>query len=71
VSGERVAGAERVEIRRKAADEVDDHLPDPIGVLGEHLDDALGINRLGALVDPGVVVGDERDVDDRHAQLPT
>ena len=60
---------ERVEVGGEPADEVEDHLLDPFGVLGEHLQDAHRVDRLGALVDARVVVGDEGDVDDRHPEL--
>ena len=56
---ERGARPERVEVGREPPDEVEHDPLDPLGVLLEHLEHAHRIDRLGALVDAGVVVGDQ------------
>jgi hypothetical protein len=66
---ERSPRAERVEIRREPPDHLEDDLLDPLAFCCEDLEDRPRVDRLGALVDAGVVVGDERDVHDRHPEL--
>src|SRR3972149_1316332 len=43
---QRREGAQRVEVGREAPDEVEDDLLDPLRVLGEDLENALGVDRL-------------------------
>ena len=69
VNFEHVGRAEAVEVGREAPDHVQDHLLDARRVELEDLEHAHRVDRLGALVDAGVVVGDQADVDDGHAQL--
>ena len=52
------ASAQPVEVDRQAPDEIEHHPLDSLGVLGEHLEDGPGVDRLRAFVHPGVVVGD-------------
>ena len=63
--------AEGVEVGRESADHVQNDLLDPLRVLGEDLEDRPRVDGLGALEHAGVVVGDQRDVDDGHAELAT
>ena len=66
-----VAGAERVEVGRESPDHVQHHGADALRVLLEHREHVVGGHGLGALEHPGVVVGDQGDVDDGHPELAT